>query len=380
MLHAEQTPEQTQPSQGRALGAIMSAIAALLAVCGGCSWAIFMLQPFGDRAWTFAPVCLLLAALALGARRTKRAARAALRNGVIFGRSFGLAGGVLICTLICWLGLLGWSSLSPGGTTPPSKSDPGAIRVLTWNILYGAEHGMPWRGRGWSIRRRALQAALDATMPDILCVQEALEGQVRDIAAMLPGHGHVGAGRDDGRSAGEQCAIFFDRERFEELDGGTFWLEEPADLPPSRTTFGPKRICTWVRLRDRASGRRFRVYNTHLYLTERARLRAVAIIQARIAEGEPTDGVLLAGDFNSIASAPNRRRLARAGLFSTAEFSGMTRIPTYHFYGIRLRSLDDVLVDRSWSILGRHVLDFKPANTFPSDHFGVMADLTWKDR
>ncbi len=38
-----------------------------------------------------------------------------------------------------------------------------------------------------------------------------------------------------------------------------------------------KRICTWVRLHDQVSGRTLRIYNTHQYLTERARLPAVAI-------------------------------------------------------------------------------------------------------
>ena len=76
--------------------------------------------------------------------------------------------------------------------------------------------------------------------PDILCVQEALEGQVKYLEATLPGHRRVGAGRDDGRSAGEHCAIYFDGDRFEPLGEGTFWLEEPADEPPAPADAGPQ--------------------------------------------------------------------------------------------------------------------------------------------
>ena len=50
-------------------------------------------------------------------------------------------------------------------------------------------------------------------------------------------------------------------------------------------------------------------------------------------------------------------------------------VATYQFYGIRLSSLDDILVNREWQVDSRRVLDVKPGNTFPSDHFGVMADL-----
>ena len=54
-----------------------------------------------------------------------------------------------------------------------------------------------------------------------------------------------------------------------------------------------------MRLRDRLGGRTFRVYNTHLYLTERARMSAVRAILDRIGAGDPADAVLVAGDFNA---------------------------------------------------------------------------------
>ncbi len=169
-------------------------------------------------------------------------------------------------------------------------------------------------------------------------------------------------------------------ERFQELGGGTFWLEDPADQPPSTTLLGPKRICTWVRLRDQSSGRCLRIYNLHLYLTESARLRSVRLILDRIASGDPTDAVLVAGDFNTTPDAPSRRLFDESGLRPCAELTGgSTQIPTYQFYGIRFRNLDEILVNAGWRAIVRRVLDVKPGNTFPSDHFGVMADLILRD-
>jgi endonuclease/exonuclease/phosphatase family metal-dependent hydrolase len=217
---------------------------------------------------------------------------------------------------------------------------------------------------------------LQATAPEILCVQEALDDQVNGLANLLSGYGRVGVGRDDGQSAGEFCAVFFDRGRFEELDGGTFWLEEPTAEPPRHTYLGPKRICTWVRLRDRPSGSTFRVYNLHSYLTEGARLSAARMILGRIAQGDPADGVLVTGDFNAVPGTPDRSLFADAGLESSDALNGgVPGAATYQFYGIRLKSLDDVLVNRGWRIHGRRILDMKPGNIFPSDHFGVMVDL-----
>ena len=168
--------------------------------------------------------------------------------------------------------------------------------------------------------------------------------------------------------------------RFQELGGGTFWLEEPADLPPSTTVLGPKRICTWVRLRDSRSGRCLRVYNLHHYLTESARVGAVRLILDRIASGDPTDAVLVAGDFNATPDAPDRRLFDESGLVSSGKLAGASPdTPTYQFYGIRTRSLDEILINRGWRVVQHRVLDVKPGNTFPSDHFGVMADLVLRD-
>jgi endonuclease/exonuclease/phosphatase family metal-dependent hydrolase len=367
---------------GAKMKAIATSLVVLIVVLAGWTWAVFALQPFGQRAWAFTAVSILLAGLTAGLWLSWRR-RANPRPDVIFvlGRPLLVAGTVLALALAFWLGLIAWSELAPGGFMPPSKSNRDVIRVLTWNILLGKEAGVPWRRHGWPVRRKALEVAIAGTNPDILCVQEALAGQLTSLAALLPRHRRVGVGRDDGRSAGEHCAIFFERARFEELEGGTFWLEEPTETPPATTWLGPKRICTWVRLRDRETGRFLRIYNTHLYLTERARLQAVAQILARMDLADPMDAVLVAADFNADPDAQSRRLLEATGLVSTAERSkAKLGAPTYQFYGIRLRSLDDILVNRRWLVLDRRIVDLKPGNIFPSDHFGVMADLILADR
>jgi endonuclease/exonuclease/phosphatase family metal-dependent hydrolase len=341
-------------------------------------WLAFVLQPFGRRGLLFATVATVVASL-----RADDLARLGRR---VVWRTDGWwepwhkarpLSGALTGVLTCWLGLIAWSSLSPGGSVPPPKADPTEFRVVTWNILHGTDDGPPWGRWDWPTRKRALHRAIRDARPDVLCVQEGLSGQVEFLEALLPGHRRVGVGRDDGRSGGEHCAIFFDRGRFEEVDGGTFWLEEPADRPPDRPALGPKRICTWVRLHERQDGRSFRIYNTHLYLTEPARQRATRLILAHVAGGDPDDAVLVAGDFNAPPGAPCRRLFDEAGLTSSAELAGgRSGLPTYHFYGMRLKSLDGILVDQRWRVRRYRILDEKPGNTFPSDHFGDMADLT----
>jgi endonuclease/exonuclease/phosphatase family metal-dependent hydrolase len=348
----------------------------LIAALGGCAWGVFVLQPFGHRGWTFGAILAVSVWLATGFRRAASPEASGPGSGPSLRRVGRTTRALIVAALTAWLALIAWSAFSPGGLMPPPKSDPAAIRVLTWNILLGADGGPLWGRHGWPVRKPALREALRAAGPDILCVQEALEEQVRFLEAELPRHSREGVGRDDGRTAGEHCAIFFDASRFERLAGGTFWLEEPADTPPARPGLGPKRICTWVRLRDRPSGLTLRVYNAHSYLTEGARLRASRIILARVRSGDAADEVLLAGDFNAPPAAPSRVIFSEAALIpATESASGPADAPTYQFYGIRWRSLDEIYASGGLRSVGRWVVDVKPGNTFPSDHFGVLADL-----
>jgi endonuclease/exonuclease/phosphatase family metal-dependent hydrolase len=242
---------------------------------------------------------------------------------------------------------------------------------VTWNIHCGQDGGLPWKQFHWPARKHPLKAALDQIQPDIFCVQEATPDQVSFIQEVLAGHRRVGIGRD-GDAGGEHCAIYFNRQRFDEIGGDTLWLEEPIDQPRPGSALSVKRICTWVRLRDRVKGHTLRVYNTHLYLTEAPRLTAAKLILSHITAGDPADAIVLTADFNASPGVPSRRLFIEAGLTDTAEKGK----PTFHFfYGIALQSIDGILVDQHWRVHNHLVLDMKPDNMYPSDHFGLMADL-----
>ena len=350
---------------------VMGFIAAL----GACVLAIAGLPAFGYIWWIFAAVAAILGWLVWGIRRKPKTSSPSDRLRW-FRRILGLARLLFIILLTCWLGLIIWSVFCAGGPAPPAKTDAALIRVVTWNLHCGQDNGPPWKQFNWPVRKHSLRAALDRVQPDILCVQEATPGQVSFIEEALPGHNRIGVGRD-GDAGGEHCAIYFSRQRFEEIDGNTFWLEEPIDQPRAGSALDVKRICTWVRLRDRISHRTLRVYNTHLYLTEAPRLTAAKLILADIAARDPADAVLLTADFNASPAVPSRRLFIEAGLADSADKAGQRAAkPTFHFfYGIGLWCIDGILVDEHWRVHNHLILDVKPKNTFPSDHFGLLADL-----
>ena len=133
---------------------------------------------------------------------------------------------------------------------------------------------------------------------------------------------------------------------------------------------------------NRATGRSLRVYNTHQYMTEPARVEAVRVILAMIEKGESGGSSACCRRFQRGTRDTGSPAL-RGGRFHfdcRARASASTVAPTYQFYGIRLRRLDDILVNRGWQVVNHQVVDAKPDNIFPSDHFGVMADLILENR
>jgi endonuclease/exonuclease/phosphatase family metal-dependent hydrolase len=356
--------------------AMLLTVTGFVVLLAACVVAMASLPALGYIGWTFAAVAAILAWLVLGFRRdpTPDLAPATGRQRW-FRRLLRLARWSFIGVLACWLGLIGWLVFGPGGPAPPPKADPALIRVVTWNIHCGQDEGPPWKRFDWPGRKQPLRAALDQARPDILCVQEATPEQVTFLEEALPGHRRVGIGRD-GPSGGEHCAIYFDRQRFEEIAGDTFWLEEPIDQPRPGSALDVKRICTWVRLRDRVGGRTLRVYNTHLPLTEGPRRTAARVILDQLAAGDPADAVLLTADFNATPATPSRRRFLEAGLADSAERAGQpVGRATFQLYGIGVQCIDGILVDGRWRVHEHHVVKVKPGNTFPSDHFALLADL-----
>lgn len=350
----------------------------LAALLGICVVAMAGLPAFGYLGWTATAVTIIWAWLVLNLRG-KPSPTSPTGRPRWFCRLLGLARLLFLGVLTCWLGLMVWSMLCASGPSPPPKADPALIRVVTWNIHCGQDEGPPWKQFDWPVRKHALQVALDQAQPDILGVQEATPEQVAFLEETLRGHHRVGVGRD-GVTGGEHCAIYFNRQRFEEIGGNTFWLEEPIDQPRPGSALDVKRICTWVRLRDRVSGRTLRVYNTHLPLTEAPRRTAAQVILDQIGAGDQADAILLTADFNASPDVESRRRLSENGLTDSAERAGKpVGQPTFQLYGIGLSCLDGILIDRHWLVDQHLILNVKPQNTFPSDHFAVLADLALRE-
>ena len=170
------------------------------------------------------------------------------------------------------------------------------MKIITWNIRCQNETDNA-RGCGWAVRRESLCAILNRQAPDILATQEGYAPQIDDLCAALPDYQMAGIGRNDGKRAGEFCAIFWRGERYELRAQKTQWLS----LSPAEPSFGwgahCVRIVTKARLFDRQTEREFEVWNAHFdHASALARLESAKLLQREIAALDVP--ALLCGDFN----------------------------------------------------------------------------------
>ena len=257
------------------------------------------------------------------------------------------------------------------------------ITVLSFNIRYGtAKDGE----NEWTLRRPMLFDLLREQDADLIGLQEALDFQIDEIVAAVPGYATVGVGRDDGRARGEFAAILFRKSRFRVAEAGTFWLSDTPAVPGSKT-WGNNitRICTWTRLIDR-DGRGFFVYNVHLdHQSQPSRERSTQLLRERIdARSTAGDPVLVTGDFNVGEKNPalatllgpfvDTFRVVRPQEKPAGTFTA------FKFGNVEGEKIDYILTQPGTEVMHADIVRFTRNQRYPSDHFPVVARIRFVER
>jgi endonuclease/exonuclease/phosphatase family metal-dependent hydrolase len=280
------------------------------------------------------------------------------------------------------------TALTAGAVLRPVASIADAAGVRTGELLI-ATYNLRYAGdappNAWAQRRPLLQALLDRYRPDLIGTQEGLYSQLKDIAADQPGYDWIGLGRDGG-SHGEFMAIFYRRDRLEPLEYDHFWLSDtPQVIASSTWGNGVRRMVTWARFRDRATGREFYFWNTHLdHEVQLAREKSAELIRQRIGQLPSGTPLFLVGDFNAVARENRAYEILTrdAGLTDTW-FAARERrnedANSFTGFGPLLREgkrIDWILARGAMDVRATEAVTLQPDGRWPSDHLPVMAWVT----
>jgi endonuclease/exonuclease/phosphatase family metal-dependent hydrolase len=255
------------------------------------------------------------------------------------------------------------------------------ISVMSFNIRYGTANDGPDR---WEVRAPRTHEVIRRHKSDVIGLQEALDFQITEILAKLPGYESIGVGRDDGKKAGEYSSILYDSNKLRVLDFSTFWLSDTPSVVASKT-WGNNitRICTVARFEQMGTRRKFYVFNTHLdHQSQPSREKSVALILQRIKDREFKDPVIVTGDFNAGEDNGAVKAMKSGGFADTWRVLNPTAPQPGTFNGFNelfeSNKIDYVFADSGWKVLKAEVVMDKFRGKWPSDHMPVTAELGFK--
>ena len=175
---------------------------------------------------------------------------------------------------------------------------PAKMRVGTYNIrcISKSDQGE----RSWNDRRKDFFAHLRKLDMDVFGLQEVTAGQYKEIEKEFSDYAMVGRFREAKDFTGEAVPVCYRKSRFDLEKSGTFWLSETPEKPGSKSwgTALP-RVCTYVILKDKKSGKRLCFANAHTdHVSAAAREKGMLLVVKRMKEFGKGAPIVFVGDHN----------------------------------------------------------------------------------
>ena len=255
------------------------------------------------------------------------------------------------------------------------------LRIMSFNIRCGDVNGVQVSQRiDIGVRQ------IKEVMPDSLGIQEATPEWMKALDKDLSLYAWVGLDRDTGASplkSGESCPIFYLKSKFTLEDSGNFWVSETPDVPSKGPGAACIRICTWVRLKDRLTGREFVHVNTHYdHISEEARVQGALIVTRFIEENFKGLPVVFTADMNTTEKGEAYAtmtgnladtRLAAADCKSYGTFhAGKDPAEKSDYY------IDFLLCSDGFEPVSYRTVTKGVDGRFVSDHFPIYSDLKYR--
>ncbi len=236
--------------------------------------------------------------------------------------------------------------------------------------------------KSWFYRADLLMKNLEAIgTADVIGFQEVTKVHYKYLCESLPGYDSVITYRDNSPLA-EGCPVFYNTQKFELTDKGSFWLSETPDVMSRGWDAAFNRVCSYVILREKATGKELVVFNVHLdHKGSEARVNSIKLILEKIKAfgGQPC---VIMGDLNCSEKSDTYK--TATALFDDAKYlAPVSRGPgaTYHNWGQDMahENLDYFLISKT----GITPLEYKidsaalgDPDAYPSDHFPISLKIT----
>lgn len=253
--------------------------------------------------------------------------------------------------------------------------DSQSIRFMSQNLRYTDDPN----GNSIDERSKRFKKLVEDYAPDIIGTQETtakwnnlLKNMFKDKYSVYTGYSRNGKNE----TSGEYGTILYRKDRFELVKGGTFWLSDTPNQKSKYEESSHYRICTYVILNDKYTGREILFTNVHLSggTVAEKQLKVMGEVLEDELKKYPT---FLTGDFNA---HPDSTTYAYADkilddAYTTAVENKATINYTAHDYGALTNAYridwcfysDDMKCSMYNTLTDMY-------NGYVSDHYGIIAE------
>lgn len=256
------------------------------------------------------------------------------------------------------------------------------MNIATFNIRMDTPNDGE---NAWPHRKEMVKDLINYHEFDIVGTQEAFKHQLDGILE-LDNYAYVGAGRDDGKDAGEHSAIIYRKDKLKVLDKGNFWLSETPEVPGKGwDATCCNRICSWAKFRDIKTGKELYVFNVHydhqgVIARKNSSLLIIEKIK-QIAKDKPT---FCTGDFNATPNEEPIKIITENGLLKDSYHVTLAKpygtegtFNSFQLNAPMKNRIDYIWVTEGIKVNKYGVLNEQQYSRFPSDHFPVVINATF---
>ncbi len=270
-------------------------------------------------------------------------------------------------------------------TTDERIKDNENVIVASYNTA--APWGNVLKGTGTNKRAKLFAQQINDNLPDVLGVQEINSNWVGKMEEYLPQYDYYGVirGGDSNEEQSEMNGIFYLKDKFELVDCDTFWISETPEVESKYKDAGCYRICSYVILKNKETGKVFAHFNTHFDNTsEQAQELGGKLVGEKSKEIVSKYGdipVVITGDFNQYSDAPGCLALEEKGYKSASKtVENGDNMVTYNGWTEETvgRPIDYIYVNDNFSVNSYRVVTETGAKTNVSDHYMIESNLRIK--
>ncbi len=249
------------------------------------------------------------------------------------------------------------------------------IRVMSCNVrcITPFDFGK----KNWFNRADLIANNIRNNMPTVIGFQEVTKWQYKYLRVVLPQFDSVITYRDDMVNS-EGCPVFYRLDLYNLVDKGSFWLSETPEEMSKDWDAACYRVCSYIILEVKETGKRFVVFNTHLdHISDEARINGINVVLEKIEQFGSLPSVIM-GDFNAGENTETYRSVTEKFLDAKYQLENPMKGATYTNWGAAIEgeNIDYFMISKT----GFAVKDYKIIRdtyngVYPSDHFPIFTVL-----